>query len=337
MVAGHTPHLLTEDWDCAPEGVHVHRVEKCGIRANRTAFFADEVERKLSGLKLDCVLSLERTRRQTVFRAGDGVYGAWLEERKRHATWWRRPFTGRGRFDSEVIRCEDEAYCSTNTGSIIVNSEMVRRDILRFYKFPPERIHLIRNGVDSHRMASVDREEARDYFGISAREFVICFVGSGWERKGLRYVMQAVKRVSRGRNVRLLVAGKGRRPIFAEKNVTFLGPVERIEMVYGASDLLVTLPIYEPSANVVSEALCAGLPVVTSRRNGAAELIAEGQNGSVVEFADDVQQASEALDFWISRDRGPMRLTESELTQHSVARNVQETVSLLRSVASAAW
>ena len=39
----------------------------------------------------------------------------------------------------------------TNTRHIIVNSDMVRREILEYFHFPAHRIHLVRNGIDLDR------------------------------------------------------------------------------------------------------------------------------------------------------------------------------------------
>ena len=57
----------------------------------------------------------------------------------------------------------------------------------------------------------------------------------------------------------------------------------RREDVYAGADILVHPAIYEPFSNACLEAMACGLPVVSSRVNGAAEIIRPGLNGSVVE------------------------------------------------------
>jgi UDP-glucose:(heptosyl)LPS alpha-1,3-glucosyltransferase len=325
---GHEIHLVSEYWPCAPEGVTVHRVEGSSSRGERIRAFADAVERQLASLDLDCTLSLERTRKQTIFRAGDGVHQAWLDERRKFSPWWKKPFIGVGKFNHQMNSLESAVYNPQNTGIIIANSNMVKQDIERYYGFPSDSIRIIRNGVDSFRMASADRDDARKRFGLKHSEFVICFVGSGWERKGLPFVIEAVKRIGR-KNVRLIVAGKGRPPMCIPSNITFLGPVEDVEMVYAASDLMMTLPIYEPCANVVTEALCAGLPVITTRRNGAAELLEDGLTGSVVQSGDRVDEIVQALTFWIRQARGRVRVPDGVLEGASIERNSADTLSVI--------
>src|ERR1043166_6504468 len=93
---GHDLHLFAEGWDNAPRGVTLHPLRVAATRARRPVAFADAVQSELARQTFDCVFSFERTRRQDVYRAGDGVHRVWLRRRRQHAPWWRRPFVGRG-------------------------------------------------------------------------------------------------------------------------------------------------------------------------------------------------------------------------------------------------
>lgn len=325
-------HLFAEKWDALPEGVVLHQVQSSGNRSERSRSFAERVQPLIRSAGLDCVLSLERTFCQDVYRAGDGVHRVWLERWRRFAPWWRRPFIGRSQFHRNLLELERQTFDARNTGRIIVNSEMVRNEILENFAFPPERIHLIRNGVETTRQGAFERSEARAAFGFEDEDFVVSFVGSGWERKGLPFVLNAVKLLPPHLRVRLLVVGKGRRPFFGSSRVIFAGPRKDVHRVYAASDLLITLPIYEPSANVVFEALAAGLPVITSAYNGAGELLQEGVTGSVVSDPADAEKVAERLMFWLtSGRRGGQPAQERESLDTS--RNVNETLSLLKMIA----
>ena len=94
-------------------------------------------------------------------------------------------------------------FNSRNTRHIIVNSEMVRREITERFRFPTERLHLVRNGVDTERFQQADRSRARTRWNLREEEFVLLFAGSGWERKGLKYLLQVVRRLP-AEQVRLL-------------------------------------------------------------------------------------------------------------------------------------
>ena len=301
--AGHEPHLFAEHWEPLPAGVRWHHVAVAGSRATSPRHFADAVEQALKTEEFDCVFSLERTLGQDVYRAGDGVHRVWLERRRRYAPWWKRPFVGTGAFHRTMLDLERHTLDPARTRHLIVNSAMVRQEIVTEFGFPAERIHLVRNGVEVARFQHGQRTETRAQFGVGEGDFLLLFVGSGWERKGLRFLLRFMEdQHRRGQSgLKLLVLGRGRRPRSGPPNVIFAGPRSRVEDAYAAADLFTFLPIYEPSANVVVEALAAGLPVVTSGFNGAAELLREGVNGTVLADPADTAALARAVEFWRAR------------------------------------
>jgi UDP-glucose:(heptosyl)LPS alpha-1,3-glucosyltransferase len=64
---------------------------------------------------------------------------------------------------------------------------------------------------------------------------------------------------------------------------------------YRGSDVLVHPTFYDPCARVALEALACGLPVVTTRRNGAAELMRDGREGFVIEHPRNTAGLAERL------------------------------------------
>lgn len=323
---GHDAHLFTESWQGNPEGVTVHPIAVSGSRAQLPLRFAEAVRAKLEAQRFDCVFSLERTIRQDVYRAGDGLHRVWLERRADCAPWWKKPFLSRGVFHRNMLALEARTFDPANTRRILVNSEMIKREVIAHFNFPQDRIHLVRNGVDTTRFQQGRRAETRARFGVKDDEFLLLFVGSGWERKGLGYLISAL-RATASDKVKLLVVGKGRRPCCTPGNVLFSGPMSDAENAYAAADLFTFLPIYEPSANVCFEALSAGLPVVTTAQNGAAEVIVEGVNGSVIARPDDKTAVVEAIRFWQARGNCRPVKTGFDL---SLERNVSETLAVLK-------
>jgi UDP-glucose:(heptosyl)LPS alpha-1,3-glucosyltransferase len=334
----HELHLFTESWEAMPEGVLLHSIDGTGSRARRPLHFAQALQTALAADKFDCVFSLERTFQQDVYRAGDGVHRVWLERRRQFAPWWRKPFVGLGAFHRNVQMLEAQTFNLQNTRHVIVNSEMVKREILQHFPFPAERIHLVRNGVDVARFQNGARAEARARFGVKDDEFLLLFVGSGWERKGLVFLLRAVEQLSSHSNcncpthvggkppkLKLLVVGKGRQPGYVPPGVIFSEPMNDLENAYAAADLFVFPPIYEPSANVIFEALAAGLPVVTSVNNGAAEIIQENATGSVVKEFWRPEILAETIKKWMERPRR----VPTNAAEFSLERNVSETLAVL--------
>lgn len=323
---GHEAHLFAEEWvEGAP--CELHAVPGARSRAKRAVEFARQTDLMLKAAKFDCVFSLERTLRQDVYRAGDGLHFKWLEQQRRFAPLWKKPFVGQGLYHRRMLDLEAETFAPKNTRRVIVNSGMVGREISARFNFPSERIHLVRNGVnyDRFRDARLKRSEARKRFGLSEHDFVLLFVGSGWERKGLRYAIEALRALP-DRATKLVVAGKGKGRWPNSSQIYYAGAVRDIEIAYAAADLFISLSIYDPSANATFEAMAAGLPVITTRFDGASELIQPGRNGSVIADPTDTPAVVEAIQFW--RKKGsPESLVPPE--QISLERNVSETVAVL--------
>jgi UDP-glucose:(heptosyl)LPS alpha-1,3-glucosyltransferase len=329
--AGHDVHLYAEKWQGNPKGVTLHAVPVHGGRALRPLIFAEKAAAMLTQARHDVVFSLERTVRQDVYRAGDGVHAVWLEQRRRFAPWWRRPFLGLGAFHSNLRSLETRTFDPANTRHIIVNSAMVGREITSRFPFPAERIHLVRNGVDVARFQKADRIAARARFGFTPQDYVLLFVGSGWERKGLPYLLRLMRHWQElYPQVKLLVAGRGRRSGTLPHNVILAGPLTDVEQAYAAADLMTFVPIYEPCANAVAEGLASGLPVITSRCNGACELIDPGLNGEVLNDPSDLRSLEKAVLDWMPRRERPVPVSKPL----DLETNVRETLRVLEMAAA---
>ncbi len=174
------------------------------------------------------------------------------------------------------------------------------------------------------------RLDMRRDWGLRENDIALLFAGSGWERKGLKYVIQAISRIS-NRNVRLLVAGTGKKPIFCPDNVKFLGPVAEMESLYVASDLLVLPTVYDPFSNACLEALSYGTPVITTVTNGFAEIIEPNVHGEVIGRADDVEALQEAIEKWIDPDRRESAREEcaERARDFGMEKNVEQTLKVL--------
>lgn len=327
--AGHGILLITADAQAQLDGVEVRTITLSGGRAARVAQFDKGVQTVMDAIPADCLFSLERLSRQDVLRAGDGVHATWLEQRRKFSPVWKRWMIGRGAFHQAMLKLEASAYAAANTRHLIINSEMVGNDIEERFGFPADRTHLVRNGVNLERWRTGDRDGQRAEWDVQPDEFLLLFAGSGWERKGLPFVIAAVEQLANP-NLKLVIAGKGR-PFQAPAEVRFVGPMANLENAYAAADLFVFPPIYEPSANVVFEALASGVPVVTSAENGAAEVIEVGINGSVVENPSDINAIAAAIEYWRNRPDARPISVKADL---SLERNVKETLTVLELAAA---
>jgi UDP-glucose:(heptosyl)LPS alpha-1,3-glucosyltransferase len=213
---------------------------------------------------------------------------------------------------------------------------MVKEEIIRFYGFPGEKIDVVYNGVplqSLHREAQ-DRAKTRESLGLGESDVVALFAGSGWERKGLRFAIDATERQEG--QMRLLVAGRGDSRQFPSSRVQFLGVVREMPSLYAAADIFLLPTIYDPFSNACLEALAAGRPVITTRANGFSEIIENGRHGTAIEDPRDLNAIAEALRFWSD----PARRAQAHLdnlalaTQFDISTNVAQTLQILSEVAA---
>jgi UDP-glucose:(heptosyl)LPS alpha-1,3-glucosyltransferase len=121
--------------------------------------------------------------------------------------------------------------------------------------------------------------------------------------KGLSPLLDALALVPRDRPFKLVVVGHpkyGRYQRRAEKlgvadRVRFLGHRDDPKDCYFGADVLVHPTFYDPCSLVALEALACGLPVITSRYNGASELLSPPSDGIVIDDPHDAPALAAAL------------------------------------------
>lgn len=179
-------------------------------------------------------------------------------------------------------------------------SRMVARDFERFHGVDPGRIRVIYNGVDPERFSPVVRNQfrpqVREGLGFAAQDVVLLLVAHNLRLKGLPTLIDSAAELRRqGAPVRLLVVGSGRTARFARDcqrlglGVHFAGVVSCPLPYYAAADVYVHPTYYDPCSLVVLEAWACGLPVITSRFNGCAELMRDVLDEYVLPDPADVQ------------------------------------------------
>jgi UDP-glucose:(heptosyl)LPS alpha-1,3-glucosyltransferase len=173
---------------------------------------------------------------------------------------------------------------------------MVKQEIRRYFGVADEKLHVIYSGVDTnqyHPGLRRYRSALRAQHRIPQDAPLFLFVGSGFERKGVSLLLDAMARLSSDSH--LIVVGKDKKmrlflACAAKLNIVdrvyFAGAQQDVKPFYGAADALVLPTLYDPFPNVVLEAMASGLPVITSYKCGAAELIRNGDNGFTCDAMD---------------------------------------------------
>lgn len=207
---------------------------------------------------------------------------------------------------------EKRAMTSAETLGISANSQRTKTDLIRFYGCDPAKVVVIYNGVDTARFSPENsrlRREIRGRYGISEAALVVLFVGE-YRRKGLATVIDALGKLADPR-LHLLAVGRGDSAHYAalaaragiSGQVTLAAPARDIEQVFGAADLFAFPTYYEPFGMVITEAMASGLPVITSRRAGASEMITDGVSGVLLDQPGDAGELADKIGLLAQNER----------------------------------
>lgn len=333
IAAGHECILYaTEEWpEASWPGTIVRISQTSGPRD-----FAERLREARTSCGCDVFFSLERVDACDVYRAGDGLHAAWLERRAHFEPPWRRWVRRWNRKHLDVLELERALFSKRGARQVIANSRMVKREIEQhFPSFPTDAIHVIYNGAPQQELPADERTRMRDALGLAPGDYVLLFAGSGWERKGLRFAIEAINASARS-ETRLLVAGDGRPESMPRSGRTrFLGPRDDMPGLLAAADGFILPTIYDPFSNACLEALIAGLPVITTSANGFAELLEPRVDGEVLDAPNNVAALAEAIDQWAPaarRDAARPRL-RAKGAAFTVERNLRETLMVLKQAA----
>lgn len=305
--------------------------ERVRIAGRDPRAFADALEAARPGERCDFLLSLERVWKCDAYRAGDGVHAAWLERRAKFEPFWK-PLARR--FNAKhhaLLEIERALFGGNGARVVIANSAMVRGEIVGHFGYPEDRIHVVHNGVPPFSAPPGARAEVRRELGLDPFDYVLLFAGTGWERKGLRYAVEAMNAAKLSRPT-LLVAGRGNpKSLPSSTRVRHLGPVKEMARVFAAADAFLLPTLYEPFSNACLEALAAGLPVITTTANGFAEIIESGVEGDIVADPADTDALARAIERWaVPARRAAVRdRLSAKGAKFSIEENVRRTLAII--------
>lgn len=212
---------------------------------------------------------------------------------------------------------------------LIAVSNGVKQELVRWYGADAQAVRVIYNGVEPAEFSAEAlaplREATRTELGFAPDEAVLLFVGDFY-RKGLATAISALGRL-RSPKARLLVVGRGEIERFRElaaaagvaDRVTFVGFQRDVVPYFAAADAFVFPTRYEPFGMVVTEAMAAGLPTITTRAAGAAEVITPGESGWLLDRPDDAGELAERLDALLA---DPARVAAMGASARETARQV---------------
>jgi len=149
------------------------------------------------------------------------------------------------------------------------------------YGIPRERIHVAPYGVNT------DRFRPRDKVRTHRDRLRVLFVGTVGQRKGIKYLLEAMKDVA-SKDVQLVLCGYVVEDLSRlagySSDVIVRGRVSDSELLeeYQSADIFVLPSLAEGFGHVLLEALACGLPVIASTSTAGPDIIEEGQDGFIV-------------------------------------------------------
>jgi UDP-glucose:(heptosyl)LPS alpha-1,3-glucosyltransferase len=300
---GHEAHLYACAWEAAslPPTLHYHPLPAPrGPRFLRPWRFGAACLEAIRAGGHDVSVGFDKTWGQDVLYPQGGLHLASAahnlhKHRGRLSRSLARLLKGLDPAHRSFTLLERRQYLGHHRPLILFNSEMVRSHFRHYYGDPPVELRVLYSAIDPSRFAVSDRPRRRlrwrQHWGIRPDETVGLFAAMNYRLKGLEPLLHAVGLLPPRSPFRLLVAGNRRtwpyerlaRRLGIADRVHFLGPRRDMLHCYFAADFLVHPTFYDPCSLVVLEALACGLPVITSRYNGASELLRPPQDRFVID------------------------------------------------------
>lgn len=281
--------------------------------------------------KNDIYFSLERISCPDIYRAGDGVHKVFLSVEKKSKL---NPL--------HFVYTFLEKRTFSNTKKIIANSNMIKNQIIDTYNIPEDKIEVIYNGLSLEKLNyeySFNNLEQEFNLNKDSNEKIILYVGSGFKRKGVKEFLEILSKL-KNKNFKAFIIGKEKKiklyKILAKElglvdKVIFTGPRTDVKDFYSISDIFLFPTRYEPFSNVVLEAMNFENVIITTKQNGASEILCEDYimntptDYSIVEKIDYLLKNSNKID--------GIKKENLEIVQNfSIEKNVQKTLEVINEV-----
>ena len=240
----------------------------------------------------------------------------------------------------KTIRAVAEKAILRSSRHLIAVSSLVERDLSEFYDVPKERITTIHNGVTLQEFSlpmGYEKEKLLQEYGFNQNCKLLLFVGgSAYERKGFRFLLNALPYISKDVVVIAICKNLSRKyrellsKTEAAERVKIEQYIPNISQIYRAVDMYVLPTIYDPFPLAALEAMASGLPTVVSSCTGIIDIIEDGKNGVIIDDPSNVVELASAINTLAEnatlRKRMGLnaRATVQELSWGNVTRKILE-------------
>ncbi len=181
--------------------------------------------------------------------------------------------------------------------AVIAVSGATRQDVLRLFAIPPERVHVIHNGIDIDLYRKTSETSALERAGVDLDRPYVLFVGRITRQKGIVHLLDAVRFLHPDVQV-VLLAGQPDTPELAQAVETRVSelraqrsgivwipemlPRSDVIQFYSHATVFCCPSVYEPFGLINLEAMACECPVVASDVGGIPEVVVDGETGILV-------------------------------------------------------
>jgi alpha-maltose-1-phosphate synthase len=192
--------------------------------------------------------------------------------------------------------CEKVAVESA--AAVIAVSDGMRSDVLAAYPaVSPDRVHVIRNGIDSAEYAPDPGTAVLDRHGVDPARPAVIFVGRITRQKGVPALLRAASQLAPEAQLVLLAGQPDTAELAAEVTelvrslqatrsgvvwIPEMLPKREVIQLLSHATVFVCPSLYEPLGIVNLEAMACGSAVVGTRVGGIPEVVADGETGLLV-------------------------------------------------------
>jgi teichuronic acid biosynthesis glycosyltransferase TuaC len=246
--------------------------------------------------------------------------------------------------DLEIPAKRSRILAAARSAAAVTAVSQPLADRLEAAGVPGRKLHVIPNGVDTHRFAPRDRDASRHALGVADSPLVVCVSRLSHE-KGVDVLVDAARvLLARVPTARLAVVGAGAEHAALEQRIASAGLTDVVRLVgavphdtvptwMSAADVVCMPSRREGHPNAAMEALACGRPLVASRA-GALTALVTAARGITVE-PEDSDALGNALADALSRSWDSSAIAAS-VRDDSWARAAQGYVRVYREAVAAA-